>query len=496
MKKPPIFKSGYLLVTILIFGAVFFLITTSFFSFVVTQRDVVDQRVVLQRALEVAEAGINYYRWYLAHYPGDVTNGTGASGPYTHVFYDPEGAAIGEFSLSISSNAFCGDVASVEVTSVGYLYDNPEIVRTITAQYSRPSVAEYSYIINSNVWAGPDRQILGPYHSNGGIRMDGQNYSTVSSGQSTWLCNPSFGCTPTTTRSGVFTTTANANTSLFSFPSPPINFNSITVNLAQMRSKAQTGGGIFLPPSGQQGYRITFNSNGTISVRRVTSTTQYWGNPTGALTDWAQERNVIANTSGATVYTIPDACPLIFVQDKVWLEGAVSKKVTIAAADELSSSINPSIILNNNITYTSASSSGLLAIAEQDVLLGLVVPNDMTINGIFIAQNGRFGRNYYCQPLSGLSLADLTCTRILPLPIVNFLLPVDLQTYNRRNSLTINGTIVSNGREGTKWTRAGVHTSGFDDRTNTYDRNLVLYPPPLIPRTSDVSSVVNWRDER
>ena len=71
--------------------------------------------------------------------------------------------------------------------------------------------------------------------------------------------------------------------------------------------------------------------------------------------------------------------------------------MTIAAADVASAAINPQIILNGNITYTSATTSGLLAIAEQDVLIGLSVPTDMTLNGIFVAQNGRFGRNHYVQ---------------------------------------------------------------------------------------------------
>lgn len=469
---------GYLLILVLVFGAIFFLITASFFGYVVTQSKVIEQKVELQRALDIAEAGMNYYKWFLAHYPNDTTDGTGMVGPYVHTYVDPEGAAIGEFSLEVASTTFCGDVSLIDVSSTGRTYSDPTIERTLTARYARPSVAEYAYIINSNVWAGADRVIVGPYHSNGGIRMDGTNNSTVTSGQANWTCTSSYGCSPSSVQNGVFTTTANANTALFSFPSAPINFAGLSVDLAQMKERAQNVGGIYLPPSGAYGYRVHFNSGGTITVYRVTNTTQYWGYTTEAL--WQQERHVISASTLVGSYPISAACPLIFVQDKVWLDGDINQKVTLAAADVDSVAINPQIILNNNITYTSTS-SGLLAIAEQDVLVGLSVPTNMTLNGIFVAQNGRFGRNHYCTSCTDGGSKGL---------------PSTLDPYVIRSSLTINGTIVSYGREGTKWSSGGVHSSGFANRTNAYDRNLVSSPPPLVPKTSDVYVVTDWKDNQ
>ena len=468
-------NSGYLLVLVLVFGSIFFLIAVSFIGYIVTQSQLVRQSVDLQRAGDVAEAGINYYRWFLAHHPNDVTNGTGLPGPYVHTYYDPEGGPIGEFSLSVASTTFCGDVSTLEVTSTGFVYENPSVRRTITARYARPTVAEYSFILNSNVWAGADRVIVGPYHSNGGIRMDGSNNSIVTSGQANWTCTASFGCSPNTVRNGVFTTTANPNTALFSFPHPPINFTGLSINLAQMQDRAQNHGGIFIPPSGAFGYRVTFNGNGTVTVRRVSNTLQYWGSSIEA--GWQQERHVISSMNTNTVHTINPACPLIFVQDKVWLDGVVDQKVTLAAADVTSATLNPGIILNGNIIYNSPN-AGLLAIAEQDVLVGLEVPNNMTANGIFIAQNGRFSRNHYTDSGSNA-------------------LPVGLRNFRLRDSLVMNGTIVSNGRVGTQWTSGGgAVLSGFLNRVNTYDRNLVVNPPPLVPNTSDLFVITDWRDER
>lgn len=469
-------RQGFFLVLVLVLGAVFFAITSAFVGYIVTQSQVVTQRTLLDQSAEIAEAGLNYYKWYLAHYPNDVTNGTGLPGPYVHTYYDPEDGAVGEFSLDIASTTYCGDVASIEVSSTGYTYADPGLTRTITARYSQPTVADYAFIINANVWAGSDRTIVGPYHSNQGIRMDGTNQSTVTSGLTDWSCTSSFGCSPTQTVDGVFTTTANANPALFAFPSAPINFANLTIDLANMKDRAQNNFGTYIPYSGNYGYRVTFNGDGTLTATPVTNTYEYWGY--SSADGWVRERNIIAATGVGVDYTINPNCPLIYVEDKVWLEGVVDQRVSLAADGTTISGDDPSIVLQGNITYIDSDEDGLLAIAEDDVLLGIDVPDDMTINGIFVAQNGRYGRNYYTYGY-------------LPNPSG----PLDFSPYYERNSLTTNGTIVSNGRVGTQWTSGGTFVSGFHNRYNSYDRNLVDNPPPLVPNTSDVYEFTEWREE-
>lgn len=464
-------NTGFLLIVVLVFGAIFFTITSAFIGYIVTQSQVVEQRYHLDLASDIAEAGLNYYKWFLAHYPDDVTNGTGLPGPYVQTYSDPEGGAIGEYSLTIASSTYCGQVASIDVSSTGRV-NGANVERTLSARYARPTVAEYAFIINSNVWAGSSLSIVGPYHSNQGIRMDGTNYSTVTSGVNTWSCTASFGCTPTQTRDGVFTTTANANSLLFSYPSPPINFNTLTVDLANMQARAQdpTSGGIYIPSSGIYGYRVTFNSNDTVTVRRVTNVRAYsaYSQELGNHT----ERNIIQTTTNYGTFTINPNCPLIYVADKVWLEGTVNQKVTIAAAGTDYYGNDPDIILQSNITYVDPAEDGLLAIAENNVLIGVDVPNILNLSGIFIAQRGRFGRNHYTS--GGL--------------------PSSYGSYYERSTLNMIGTVVSNGRVGTQWTSGGSFLSGFHIRNNSYDRNLVDNPPPLVPNTSDVYEFIEWRE--
>jgi hypothetical protein len=299
--------------------------------------------------------------------------------------------------------------------------------------------------------------------------MDGTNNSTVTSGQENWVCdNGQLNCDPPNdegdTLDAVFGDGPNSD--LWSFPAPPINFTGLSVDLAAMQDKAENGGGIYFPPSPDYGYHVVFQDDGTFDMYNVK---QKENEPNGYA--WGHQMNILKNTQFIGNYDIPQSCSVIYVEDQIWLEGDVNGKVTIAAAD-VDIGENPSIILNDNITYTTED-SGLLAIAEYDILIGLTVPDDMELNGIFMAQNGHFGRNHY-----------------------NTSMPNAWEEYIMRNSLTMNGTVVSNGRVGTKWVcgNPATYCSGFETRYNYYDRDLVADPPPLTPETSDTYRFIEWRE--
>jgi hypothetical protein len=218
-----------------------------------------------------------------------------------------------------------------------------------------------------------------------------------------------------------------------------------------------------------------------MELRKVVGAIQVWGY--SIENGWQQERTVMSNVQNETTSVILPACPVIFVEDNVWLDGVVRGKVVVAAADVTTPGVSRSIILNGDITYASGSGNGLTAIAEKDVLVGLQVPDVMTINGVFIAQLGRFGRNHYCQN-------DCSSTA------GNQGLPGTLDPYVIRSTLNTNGTVVSNGRVGTKWTSGGTFISGFAQRNDTYDRALAQDPPPFTPAISDDYEFVQWSDKR
>jgi len=471
MQTPSLLKNtqaGQLLVLVLVFGSVFLIIVSSFISSVVAQSQVVEFRFQQQQAGDIAEAGLNYYKWYLAHNPGDVSGG----GVYQ--YDDPELGRIGEYELAVTGSSYCGQISSIEVTSTGRTDANPDAVAIISARYKQPTIAEYSFINNAGVRYGDNRVITGPVHGNNWVHMDGAHNSFVGSGI------PNYG-----SEGGVFSSAppapSNANPSLFVYPIDPIDFTGLTIDLSQMRSSADAGG-IYYGPSTGAGYRVLFNGDGTVDIFRVTSTiNNYWSY--SDTEGWNRdEENVINNTSQlADNLMINPDCPVLFFEDKLWLEGEVTQKVAVAAGLNTSNTQN-NIVIAGNVTYVAGTNAGLVAIAQDDIDIGLNVPDNMTANGIYIAQNGRFGRNHYCEN---------DCASISG----NQGLPGTLDEYVIRNSLTRLGSVVSNQRGGTAWSSGTLLQSGFRDRYTSFDRNQIDNPPPLTPSTNDVYELQDWRQE-
>ena len=122
----------------------------------------------------------------------EVLDGTGVPGPYVHSYSDPEGGTVGNFSLEVSGNIQCNTITSIDITSTGTTDDDPTLERVLFAKYSKPSVTEYSFILNTNDWKA-EQTILGRYHSNSGVRMDADNKSLVSSAVSSWILAISSG---------------------------------------------------------------------------------------------------------------------------------------------------------------------------------------------------------------------------------------------------------------------------------------------------------------
>lgn len=444
-----------------------------------------------EQALQIAEAGLEYYKWFLhpERNSSAMTTGVGIESPYTYIVHDPEGAAIGEADIVATPSMQCGRVQYIDIASMGSSYANPTFDRTISARYMKPSVAGYSNILNSNVWAGADRQITGPYHSNLGIRMDGTNNSTVTSAASSWSCTSSYGCSPTQTKPGIFGSGPNA--SLWSYPAASVDFAGMASDFPTLQSYAQ-GSGIYLSGtalyvggaqqggahaavggSDQLGYRLVFNSGGTVTIYRVNATSWTWNkhtdNPNGP---WYQDYFTVTSQSLLGTYAIPSGCSFIFSRAKTWVEGTISGKVTLVVAD--TGSYAPDTILNGNIAYqTSDGTTGFTLVSEKSIRFARVIPDVMSIKGIFVAQTGYFGRDLFdCEEAP----------------------------YDKRTSLTLTGTIVSNLRVGTQWSYAfswcpNENISGFLSRVEMYDRIQAFNPPPFTPAVSVDHRLHLWREE-
>ena len=101
-------------------------------------------------------------------------------------------------------------------------------------------------------------------------------------------------------------------------------------------------------------------------------------------------------------------------------------------------------------------------------MIPLYSPDTMEIDGIFLAQKGRFSRNHYSSSY--------------PEAI--------------REKLEILGSLISNGRIGTQWTSGGTIVSGYKKREYSYDWLQVLDPPPLTPAANDEYQFIKWEEVR
>lgn len=457
----------------LVFGAIILMVLGSLSSFVLTENRAQNSSTSKAKGVALAEAGLEYYRWFLAHNPGNLTNGTGHAGPYVLSYDDPEGGVAGSISLAVTGNTSCGMITSIDIDSTGTANEPSPASKTLHARYAQPTVARYSYVLNSSVWAGPGRVINGPYHSNGGITMDGTANAPVTSSLTTWLCTTSFGCPSSLTKPGVWGSGPNSN--LWSYPKPQVDFTAIASDFSALKTTAQSigkyyprisSGSTYDTQNYHKGYHLIFNPDGTVTVRKVSATTVLTAVPVDGSASSINDYNKLRTEAFFATYTIPASCGLIFVEDNVWVEGTIVGKVALVAADVTTSGIAPDVILKNDITYANAN-SGLIVFGEHNVLVAPDSPTNMNLNGIFVAQGGAFGRNLYTCP----------------------------SAYEPRTSLTIHGTTVSNLRTGTRWVNGcGSTDGGYQTRIDSYDRALSTNPPPFTPVISTDYEFVDWRE--
>src|SRR3989344_2592193 len=183
MGIPKIFKDarskGQVLIQVIVFGSIAVYVLGSFASWVTINVRVSRQTFNREQALQAAEAGIDYYRWHLAHSPTDFQDGTGGPGPYVHDFRDKDGNVIGQFSLTITPPALGSSLVVVE--STGNLNADTPVSRKIAAELAKPSIAKYAVVANAAMRFGSGTEVFGPIHSNQGIRFDGLAHNVVSS---------------------------------------------------------------------------------------------------------------------------------------------------------------------------------------------------------------------------------------------------------------------------------------------------------------------------
>lgn len=406
-----------------------------------------------EEALSVAEAGIHFYRWYLAHnVDGKTAQQLEAfwnSGDAYGVGEDYEGEYVkgsvsGHYRLSVTPPQSGSSIVTVQ--STGWVDKYPDDTRTIEVRFRRPSWSEFMVLSDSVVRFGSGTEIFGRIHSNFGLRFDGLAHNLVTSAVSSYDDPDHNDHVP---EFGVHTHVNPVD------PVPPAaipdrpdifeggrqvgvassDFNGILADLNHMEDVAKSGesGSVFFDDS-SQGRHIILKTNDTFDVRGIKN--------------FVEASNTINKYEGDwQTLPLPDN-GVIFVDGHVVLEGTIdTRRVTIVAANLESSNLK-NVYISKDVRYTNDDCSDMLGIIAQD---DLDIPRDsenfLRIDGALLAYNGRVGRKHY----NGWGSV--------------------------RDTIEINGAIVSKQRYGFAY----VDDTGYQNRDFYYDNDLLYCPPPYFP---------------
>ncbi|MGB3921669.1 MAG: hypothetical protein WBL19_00085, partial [Minisyncoccia bacterium] len=456
-------------------------------SFAISQSKLGKRIVLSEQAFQMAEAGIEYYRWHLAHDPDDYTDGTGQPGPYTKNFYDRNGVLIGTFTLTITPPPLGSTLVTVQ--SEGVPTADPTVKRTLVARLAIASFANYAAVANAIMRFGSGTEVFGPIHSNNGVRFDGlahnlvtsflSNYDDpVHSGSNEFAVHTHVNPPPGSGLNNTFrpleappTSPVPSRTDVFiagrSFPAPLVDFSTITSDLVQMKTDAQSDG-LYFASSTVSGYQIVLKIDDTFDLYRVSNLRTVPTNcSSSGQTGWGSW------TASTTVlmgnYPFP-ANGLIFLEDNIWVSGTIDgARLTIVAAriPDDNASLRRSVTFNNDIIYTNYDGTDVIAlIGQNNVNAGLYSEDDLRIDAALVAQNGRVGR---------FSYNDTDCA-----------------PYDRRNSITLYGTIVTALQYGFAY--GDPVTNGYSFRNLIYDSFLLYNPPPFFPKTEDYYEIISWKE--
>lgn len=512
-------QSGFILPAVLAFiiamsiigGAVLTVILDNFF--------VVGNNVRSQQAFNIAEAGLNYYLWHMAHNGTDYKDGqstpttqdpTLGYGPYVHQYIDSNAKNEGTYTLWIKPQGGGSTVATVR--SIGKTADG-DATRTLQAQIGASSFASYGLLADTAVWFSNDESADGPVFSNQGIRMDGPSNDVVASANASYVppsnlggdggTHPGVWCSTTVTSPVNCSTRDKTN---WTYPEPSVDFNQVSTSLCTMKKTAfadysatsslatqsnacsqapTTRTNAYIPErsttfSSTKGYLIQLNTNGTYDLYNVNGDNDQNTPYTSALTLQAVATGIAVPPSG-----------VIFAEDNVWVRTnpTFHGRVTIASGRLASSSQTTDITIADNVLYSTKNGSDAIGlVSEGNVYVAPYAPPkigsfNFEVDGALLAESGSV-----TYPEDYLS-STTRCTRGWT---------GSNQTFSFYGSVASRQTWTWNWQGGSCGDAvydpaANFYISGIEHTTTSYDYNLLFAPPPTYPVTGGYN-ILSWRE--
>lgn len=479
-------KSGSALVYGLIIISAVVIILVSLLQFVTSQLKNSFWQEAKGNSFQIAEAGIYYYKWYLAHeldgrtpqqvkeFWESTPSPLGIGTPYEAEYKDPSGGALGKYKIEVTPPESFSTI--VIVKSTGWTYKYPNIKKTVKVRFRRPSWSEYAVLADDVMRFGAGTNVYGKIHSNNGVRFDGVAYNKVTSSVEEYL-DPDTG----TEQPGVWTSQPDEEAVFLAgkeFPVPKKDFNSVTASLSLMKEEADdNGNGIYLGPDTYPveechlvcmhwwwwwctdwdevcedvpypvlGYHIILGPD-NFQVKKVT--------------DYDTWRYNIESETSAQTYSYPDS-GLIFSELPLWVEGTISgERLAIVSANLTGTGADTDIYIEHDINYTNTDGTDIIGlVAQNNISIGYYAEDVLDIDAAILAQKGRVGQNHYGS------------------------------SYHK-STITVYGSIATFRRYGFAYTDG----SGYTNRNIYYDNNLLYWPPPFFP-TGTQYSLDLWEELR
>ncbi len=495
-------KKGSVLAYVLVIMSVTSILLVSILQYISSQVKYGSFNYSREESFQIAEAGINFYKWYLAKEmetrttPQDIqdfwANGNTIGTEYT---CEDAGAYIVDYEAGEVSGKYCIEVTPPDEWSTiftvkvsGWTNKKPEVKRTIQARFRRPSFSEYMIVGNQQFVLNDETVAHGRLHSNEGIHFNGVAYNVVSSEQETYYYPGELLGINSGTKPGVWTkwpseynSTLNSNVFRagkqigtdagavhWDFPSidPYINFaKAESLKGINPPTTPCDANGCYFNNSGEGRHIILSGDNMTVCTADSYCTSNFCARGWDffyykkySIKTYLKNSGIgtCSSCSGecASTYAIPNN-GAIYVEDNIWIEGILGsssnhKRVTAIAADMSQSPGKNIFIGRNNITYSSNNGEDMLGLlAQNNIEVMRDSQNNLTINGALMAKNGRVGRDTY----------------LLDFP----------------NSITFFGSIVTNGKfnvgKGVIWWL----DLGYQHAYLNFDSDLLYYPPPFFP---------------
>lgn len=518
-KKTLLSEAGFTMPTVLSFIIAMGIITATVMMIVVGNLVSSGEIIRRQQALSIAEGGINYYLWHMAHNGVDFKDGNSTPttpdpklgyGPYEHDYYDTKARKIGTYTLWVRPNGSGSTVMTVR--SIGKTDDN--ITRTIEARIGAASFASYGLLADVEFWFGQFEAADGPVFSNQGVHMDGPNSDTVGSANSDYIPLDRFGgdgamksgvwCSATVLAPNCLT----RDKSNWLYPRPSVDFNQVTGALCTMKKVAfandnataafatrsdacnlapASRSSAYIPRyssnsfSNRKGYLIQLNPNGTYDLYKVSNEDDTLGDYNMALTKTIVQLGVPVPSSG-----------VVFVEDNVWVRSnsTFAGRLTVAAGRLGNDTNSANVNIIGDIKYTTKNGQDAIGlIAEKDVVIApYAIPQsgDFTfeIDAATLAQSGSVTYPRYYKTNAS------RCTKGWVGPGQKFVYYGSVAT---RQYWTWNYTYDYSCPDNARDVSASKFISGVKNTTTSYDYNLYYAPPPSYPITGGYD-ILNWRE--